>query len=108
VPDGPPDEAVVDASAAEPQRRPAVSERLRLDKRLLEPVVMPRERCRARPPGSAPDLELLVEPVAALGERHPERLVLRAVPPDRRLDDEPPAGQEVERRHVLREHQRMP
>ena len=50
---------------------------------------------------------MLVEEGAALGERHPERLVLVAVPADGGLDDEPALGEEVERAELAGEQQRM-
>ena len=65
------------------------------------------ERRRRRRPERAPRGQVLVEELAPPLERHPERLVLLAVPAHRRLHDEAPLAQQVERRELVREQDRM-
>ena len=100
-------EPPVQALAPEPQPGPGRTERLRLEVDLVEPVVRPRERRGRVAPEDPPGREVLVEQLAAPLERDAERLVLGPVPAHRRLDDQPPLREEVERRKLLREQERM-
>ena len=50
---------------------------------------------------------MFIEQLAAALERHPDRLVLGPVPAHRRLDHQPPLGQQIERRELLGEQQRV-
>jgi hypothetical protein len=54
------------------------------------------------------DLEPFLEPADAVIRREPERLVLWIVPPRPHAEDQPPAGDEVERRRHLRDEPRAP
>src|SRR5262249_53749207 len=83
------DYPLVHGRAAEPQRRPARPERLRLDPHVAEPVMPPAKAHGGGGPGSRPNLELLVENVTSALERDAQRLVLIPVPADRGLHDEP-------------------
>ena len=94
--------------AAEPQRRALRPERLGLEPDVGEAVVAALERRRRVAPEHLPGRQVLVEQLAAALERHPERLVLGPVPAHRRLDDQAALGQQVERRELLGEQQRVP
>ena len=93
--------------AAEPQPRPVRTPRLGLEVHVLVGVVLAGERGGRVAPEALPGGEVLVEERAALRERHAERLVLVAVPADRRLDDEAALGEEVERAELAGEQERM-
>src|SRR5262249_57901078 len=85
----PVDQPAVHRRPTEPKQGPAGPERLRLQPDRAEPVVAAVKRQRGARPGPRPDLELLVEDVAAAGERDPERVVLVTVPAHRGQHDQP-------------------
>ena len=89
-------------------RGPSGRKRLRLEVDVGEAEVAAREGGRRVAPGRRHGLELLVEDRAALVERHAERLVLLLVPAHGRLHDQAALAQQVERRELLGEQQRMP
>ena len=92
---------------AEPHARPVRPEGLRLEVDVREPEVLPGVGRRRVAPGRRHRLQLLVEDRAALVERHAERLVLLLVPAHGRLHDEAALAQQVERRELLGEQQRV-
>ena len=107
VPDDAPQQRAVQRHAAEPHPRPLRPERLRLEVHVVEREVPALERRGRLLPRALHRHQLLVEDGAALVERHAERLVLVLVPRHGRLHDEAPLGQQVERRELLGEQQRM-
>ena len=107
VADEAPQQRGVQRLPAEPHARPVRPEGLRLEVDVGEAEVASLVGRRRVAPGGGHGLELLVEDGAAPVERHAERLVLLLVPAHGRLDDEPPLAQQVERRQLLGEQQRM-
>jgi hypothetical protein len=97
----------VQPRSAEPERRPLGAEGLRFEEDIGEPVMPTLEGCRAHRPGAPPRGQVLVEPLAALPVRDAQRRVFVAMPADRRLHDETASGEQVERRELLRQEQRM-
>ena len=93
---------------AEPHARPLGPEGLGLEVDVREAEVLARVGRGRVAPGRRHRLQLLVEDRAALVERHAERLVLLLVPAHRRLHDEAPLAQQVERRELLGQQQRVP
>src|SRR5690242_8058181 len=102
VPDQAGDQPRVQARAAEPQVRATRAGGRWLDPDGAERVVLPVMVHWRATPGFGPDLELLVQDLAALAERDAERVVLVPVPAHGGLHDEPPAAQPVQRGQVLR------
>ena len=92
---------------AEPHARPVPPERLRLEVDVCEAEVASLVGRGSVAPGGCHGLELLVEDGAATVERHAECLVLLLVPTHGRLDDQPPLAEQVERRQLLGEQQRV-
>ena len=101
-------EPLVQRARAEPESHALGAQWLRLEPHVLERVEPPRERHRRRLPGRLPRGQVLVEQRAAVGEGDAERAVLGLVPADGGEDDEAAPGEEVERREILREQQRVP
>ncbi len=97
-----------DRHAAEPQPRTLGAVRLRLEVDVLEPIVATSERSWTRTPQRPPRHQVLVEQFATALERDAERRVLLAVPAHRRLDNEPPLAQKVERGELVGEQDRVP
>ena len=94
--------------AAEPEGRPVGSVRSWLEPDVREGEARPVVADRVGPPGTRKDVQLLVEDLAALAERHSEGAVLAPTPADGGQHDEPTLGQQVERPELLGEQQRMP
>ena len=82
-------------------------EGLRLEVDVRKAEVLPRVGRGRLSPGGRHGLELLVEQLAAPVKRHAQCLVLLLVPAHSGLHDEAALAQEVERRQLLREQQRM-
>ncbi len=94
--------------SAEPHPRPVRPIRPRFDADVVEGEVLAGVRNGAGPPRQLHDLELLVEDLPPLGERHTQCVVLVATPTDRRLNDKPSATQEIESPQLARQHQGVP
>src|SRR5215216_53862 len=93
----------MERGAAEPEGRALRPERLRLEVDVRERIVAPVERGGRLAPQDLPRREVLVEELPAALPRDPECLVLRSMPADGRLDDEPALREEIERGELLRE-----
>ena len=80
---------------------------LGLDVDVVEAVVATVEGRGRGSPGGLPDGEVLVETLAALRERNPQRVVLGPVPARRGQHDEPALAEQVERGERLGQRQRV-
>ena len=108
VADEAPQQCWVQRLTAEPHARSLGTEGLGLEVDVGEREVLARMGRGRVSPGGRHRLQLLVENGAAPVERHAERLVLLLVPADGRLHDQSALAEEVERRQLLGEQQRMP
>src|SRR6266540_873973 len=68
----------------------------------------PLERRRRLVPQRPHDRQVLVGPGATIGQRHAERAQLRLDIADPDADGQPPLGQHVDRRELLRQQDRLP
>ena len=86
---------------------PFGAERLRFEEHVVEAIERSLEGCRRVAPQHGPGGEMLIEQRPPGPERDSERLVLGPMPAHRRLDDQAPLGQEIERRQVFGQQERV-